>query len=195
MAWNVKPAFALIMDTLPLCGLHYRPYMIFFGTLGAVSYALVAVASANASFLSDGASTLALALGLNGMIWKDIAIDGVTLAKMKQYPEIDVELPTLQNVDLTSVSVIFSFLSGFLIEWIGLVGIYAIISAVATFSTCVSIMLEERRDSAKLPPSEYRIFPSPRAFFNQFKNVFSCFSNRIFLKVWLYCFVMQVMSR
>ena len=28
MSWNVKPIFGLVMDTVPILGYHFRPYLV-----------------------------------------------------------------------------------------------------------------------------------------------------------------------
>ena len=75
-AWNIKFVYALIMDTIPLYGYHYRPYLFIFGCAGCVSYSLLAAASVVPSVLSDSAAVGCFFLGLNAVVWNDVAIDG-----------------------------------------------------------------------------------------------------------------------
>lgn len=100
-----------------------------------------------------------------------------------------MELPTLQNADLASVSIVFSLLSGFLIEWIGVSGVFIIIASIAAFSTLTSMLIEERRDFEK--GKSHVCIPSPKAFFDQFKYVLSAFRNKVYTKLFFYCAIMQ----
>lgn len=42
-SWEVKPLYGLVMDTLPLFGWHYKPYLFSLGLLGAASYLTIAI--------------------------------------------------------------------------------------------------------------------------------------------------------
>ena len=42
-SWEVKPVYGLIMDTLPLFGWHYKPYLFTLGLIGGASYLTIAI--------------------------------------------------------------------------------------------------------------------------------------------------------
>ena len=109
---------------------------------------------------------------------------------MKDHPEIDVELPSLQNIDLVGVAVIFSFLSGFLLEGIGLVGVFIIISTFAGISTVTSsLLIEERKDTDKefRASKEARVLvPSLAQFKQQLVHVMSAFKDKVYFRMFLF---------
>ena len=60
LSWNVKPLFSTIMDTMPICGYHFRPYIVTFGIIGTAAYAIIASAPTG---LSNGGFILMMFLG------------------------------------------------------------------------------------------------------------------------------------
>ena len=60
MSWNVKPIFALAMDTMPIFGYHLRPYIVLMGILGTTAYAIIAWGPTG---LSNGVFILMMFLG------------------------------------------------------------------------------------------------------------------------------------
>ena len=190
-AWNIKFIYALVMDTLPIYGLNYRPYLFFFGIIGTTSYGLVAVAASNASMFSNAVSALLMGLGLNGVVWNDVAIDGLTLRKMREHPEVDAELPTMQNSFLCLVSIVFSLISGFVLEWAGVTGSFAIVTTLCAIATTATLYVEELRDvettRKDAQQQTYPILPSTRQFVEQVKLVFQCFKDGVYVRMFFFC--------
>ena len=192
-AWNIKFIYALIMDTLPIYGLNYRPYLLLFGIIGTTSYGLVSVAASNASMFSNAVSALLMGLGLNGVVWNDVAIDGLTLRKMKEHPEVDAELPTMQNSFLCLVAIVFSLISGFILEWVGVTGSFAVVTTLCAIATTATLYVEELRDveetTCKDPQQrhKYPILPSTRQFVEQVKLVFKCFRDGVYVRMFFFC--------
>lgn len=107
-----------------------------------------------------------------------VAIDGITVQKMKVHPHVDTELQSFQVFGLICVSIVTSFSSGFIIDSIGLQWLYAIVATIALAASIAAVALREKRDlSARL---------SPIAFWNSLKLVFSSFRDPTYTKIFLY---------
>ena len=113
-SWELKPIFGIIMDTIPVYGFHFRPYIISLGVFGTVSYGMI-WASKNMSYM---VTVLCMWFGMNSVCWSDIALDGITAQKIKENPNLDTEIPALgYSFALPFVSIAVSALSGYLIDW------------------------------------------------------------------------------
>ena len=144
---NLKPLFALCFDALPLFSYHCKSYLLFWGTLGSTAYGLIA---AIPSSLSNAVFTFLLWAGMNSVVWNDIAIDGMTVQKMKLHKHVDTELQSFQVFPGIVVSIFTSFSSGFIIDAIGLQWLYAIVCLIAVTATVACMMMDEKRDHAHL---------------------------------------------
>ena len=82
-----------------------------------VGYAIIAAAP---NAISDGLSIFLFFLGVNAMVWNDTALDGVTMKKIVEFPGVDAELPSYQQLGLMGTAIVFSFFSGYIIEGLGL---------------------------------------------------------------------------
>ena len=113
-SWEVKPVYGLIMDTIPIAGFHFRPYLIPLGLLGTACYAAIWASKQ----LSYSVNILMMFFGMNSVVWNDIALDGITAAKIKEHPNLDTEISGLgYALALPLVSITVSALSGYLIDW------------------------------------------------------------------------------
>lgn len=174
MSWNIKPLFALFMDTMPLCGYHFKSWLLLFGTLGTMSYGVV---SAMPNALSDSLFIFAMWAGMNAVVWNDSALDGVTMLKIKEHPAVDTELPSWQQVSLMSCSVVFSLISGFIIQWLGLQKTYGIVTFISLCATIAGVLLPDPRTSQPM---------SLRRMRTSFISILSCFKNKWYLRIFIY---------
>ena len=175
MSWNLKPLFALCFDALPLFGYHFKSYLLFWGLLGSTAYGLIA---AIPKALSDAVFTFLLWAGMNSIVWNDIAIDGMTVQKMKHHKHVDTELQSYQMFIQAFTSIFMSLSSGFIIDAIGLQWLYAIICLIAGVATGACLMMDEKRDlTARL---------SFVSFWRDLKNAFSAFRDKVYLNIFLY---------
>ena len=175
MSWNLKPLFALCFDALPLFGYHFKSYLLFWGLLGSTAYGLIA---AIPKALSDAVFTFLLWAGMNSVVWNDIAIDGMTVQKMKRHKHVDTELQSFQVFTGIVVSIFTSFSSGFIIDAIGLQWLYAIVCLIAVIATIACLLMDEKRDlTARL---------SFVSFWRDLKNAFSAFRDKVYLNIFLY---------
>ena len=177
MSWNIKPSFALVMDVLPILGYNYRPYLMFWGVLGTAGYAIIAAAP---NAIGDSLSVFLFFLGVNAMVWNDTALDGFTMQKIKEFPAVDQELPSYQQVGLMGSAIVFSFFSGFIIEGLGLQWNYAIAAIISLMATVAGAMMPERKRSAKVSLS---------SAWAELKTIFSLFRIPAYLKMLLYVFI------
>ena len=174
MSWNIKPIFAILMDTMPLAGYHFRSWLLIFGTLGTLSYSLVAVAP---NMLSDAMFIFAMWAGMNAVVWNDSALDGATMLKIKEHPAVDTELPSWQQVSLMSCSVIFSLVSGFIIQFLGLQRTYGIVAVISLCATVAGVMLPDPRTTQPM---------SLRRMRASFISILSCFKNKWYYRIFIY---------
>jgi len=72
-SWEVKTIFGAIMDTLPVFGFHFRPYIIPLGFIGTASYSAIWARGLDLSYV---ALILCMFFGMNAVVWSDIALDG-----------------------------------------------------------------------------------------------------------------------
>ena len=100
--------------------------------------------------------SLCSSTGMNAVVWNDIAIDGVTSKHIKEYPEIDTELPSLQQFSLITVGIIFTALSGFIADWVGLNWIYAMCALIKLSATIATLWIPEKREKDGLSFREVR---------------------------------------
>jgi len=192
MSWNVKPLFGLVMDTLPIFGFHYRPYLVAFGALGTAAYATISAASVNSSLLSDAASIVMLCFGMNAIVWNDVAVDGLCCIKIKEFPEVDAECVAMQQISQISVSIVFTLFSGVVLGQLGVQWVYIFVAMISAGATIAATMLPDVRDL-----NFARVcMPSPRNFFVQLVNVLSVFRNRKYVCMFIYmaisCFAIDL---
>ena len=173
---NLKPLFGLCFDTLPLFGYHFKSYLFLWGLLGTTAYGLIA---AIPKALSDAVFTFLLWAGMNSIVWNDIAIDGMTVQKMKHHKHVDTELQSYQMFIQAFTSIFMSLSSGFIIDAIGLQWLYAIICLIAGVATGACLMMDEKRDlTARL---------SFVSFWRDLKNAFSAFRDKVYLRIFSTC--------
>ena len=149
LSFSIKPLFALMMDGLPIFGWHYRPYLYVLGAVGTAAYTLLATAGV-AGTISVPACIALFFFGMNSVVWNDVAIDGLTTQKVKEFPSMEIELPSLQQVSLMSVAIVMSLLSGFLIDWVGLRVIFLLAAAFSMLALTAVGLLPEVRDTSQV---------------------------------------------
>ena len=179
LSWQIKASFALVMDCVPILGYHYRPYLLFVGILGTAGYATIA---AIPNLVSDSVAVLLFFLGVNAMVWNDTALDGFTMQKIKEYPAVDQELPSLQQVGLMTTAIVFSFISGFLIEWVGLRWNYALVALISAAATIAGAMMPEKRKKNALKSSL-------ATFWTELRTILSLFWLPPYLKMLVYVYL------
>ena len=176
-SWEVKPIYGLVMDTMPLFGWHSKPYLIFFGIVSTAAYATIAVYK---NVIEYSLMIVLMFCGMNSVVWNDIAVDGITSRNIKEYPEVDTELPSLQQFSFMSVGITFTALSGFMMDWVGIGWMYGICAIIKGMTTVSALWLPEKREKVGL---------SPREFVRHLRAVLSMFWNKPFMKMFLMTFM------
>ena len=112
---------------------------------GTAGYAVVASAGVAGALPVAGCVAMFF-FGMNSVVWNDVALDGVTTQKVKEFPSLDVELSSLQQVALMSTAMVMSLLTGFLVDWIGLAWVLALASAFSGVALLAVAFLPEKPD-------------------------------------------------
>ena len=68
----------------------------------------------------------------------------------QEFPSMEIELPSLQQVSLMSMAIIMSLLSGYMIDWVGLRVIFFLASAFSLIALTAVWILPEVQDTAKI---------------------------------------------
>ena len=102
------------------------------------------------------------------------------MKKIKEHPEVDTELPSLQQIGLMGSSIIFALFSGFLIDWIGLGPMYGIVTGIALIATIAACMIQEERS---------HVASRPKFFWSQVCNICSNFKDTVYFKTVIWQFL------
>lgn len=115
LPWTIKPLYGFISDSVPIWGYRRRPYLVFFGMVGALAWLGMAtiVDSAPLAVLFIGCASLSVA-------FSDALIDALIVQRARLENQGDAG--SLQSFGWGAVSlgaVTAAFLSGYLLEHFG----------------------------------------------------------------------------
>jgi folate/biopterin transporter len=139
--WTVKPFYGFISDSVPIWGYRRRPYLIFFGILGALAWVGMAtiVDSAPLAVLFIGIASLSVS-------FSDALIDALIVQRARLEEKGDAG--SLQSFGWGAVSmggVTAAFLSGYLLEHYGTRVVFLITALLPLIGGIASFAIQDDR--------------------------------------------------
>ncbi len=139
--WTVKPFYGFISDSVPIWGYRRRPYLVFFGILGALAWVGMAtiVDSAPLAVLFIGIASLSVS-------FSDALIDALIVQRARLEEKGDAG--SLQSFGWGAVSmggVTAAFLSGYLLEHYGTRVVFLITALLPLIGGIASFAIQDDR--------------------------------------------------
>ncbi len=139
--WTVKPFYGFISDSVPIWGYRRRPYLVFFGILGALAWVGMAtiVDSAPLAVLFIGIASLSVS-------FSDALIDALIVQRARL--EETGDAGSLQSFGWGAVSVggvTAAFLSGYLLEHYGTRVVFLITALLPLIGGIASFAIQDDR--------------------------------------------------
>ncbi len=154
--WTVKPFYGFISDSVPIWGYRRRPYLVFFGILGALAWVGMAtiVDSAPLAVLFIGIASLSVS-------FSDALIDALIVQRARL--EETGDAGSLQSFGWGAVSVggvTAAFLSGYLLEHYGTRVVFLITALLPLIGGIASFAIQDDRVTG---PSQGKFLPQWRS--------------------------------
>ncbi len=152
LPWTIKPFYGFISDNVPIWGYRRRPYLVFFGILGALAWLAMAtiVDSAQLAVLFIGIASLAVS-------FSDALIDALIVQRARLENKGDAG--SLQSFGWGAVSiggVTAAFLSGYLLEHYSSRVVFMITALLPLLGGLASFAIQDDR---VIGESKAQIFP------------------------------------
>eukprot|EP00898_Chlorokybus_atmophyticus_P001084 jgi/Chlat1/1977/Chrsp158S02283 len=140
--WAIKPVYGLISDSLPLFGLHRRPYIIISGALGIVAWLWLAAGS-----ISPAVACFCFFLANLSIGFPDVVIDAAVAERCATHPHLAADLQSLCWGSLAVGLMVGVAVAALVIGPLGARGALAI-TAVSPLIllACAGMMPDKRRD-------------------------------------------------
>ncbi|MEL6223554.1 MAG: folate/biopterin family MFS transporter [Cyanobacteria bacterium J06626_14] len=143
LPWMIKPLFGFISDGLPIFGYRRRPYLILAGLLGTGSWLGLAywVDTAWAAMVVITLSSLSVALS-------DVIVDSLVVERARE--ESIGSAGSIQSLCWGTSAIgglLTAYLSGFLLEHIGIRTVFIITASFPLIVTCVAGLIDESKET------------------------------------------------